>query len=96
MSWMRQHRMFDPDGLGVSPADVYFESTRQGKIARILQLGCTAFIDDLEETFAEPEFPSAVDKILYAPQGPVSRVSAVRTMASWQEICDALFAPVRS
>ena len=88
--------MFDADGLGVSPDEVYFESTRQGKITRILQRGCTAFIDDLEETFVEPTFPSAVDKILYTPHGPVSRVPGVRTMASWQEICDALFSPVRS
>lgn len=96
MGWLREHRLFDRDGFGLSPAEVYFESTRQEKVNRILHLGCTHFIDDLEETFAEPGFPSEVDKILYAPHGPVSRLSAVRTMASWQEICDALFAPARS
>jgi hypothetical protein len=37
--------------------DVYFESTRVDKINRIRSLGCTHFIDDLEETFREPSFP---------------------------------------
>ena len=96
LEWMCQHRVFDRDGFGLSPADVYFESSRQEKIARISRLACTAFIDDLEETFTEPDFPSDVDKILYAPHGPVSTVPAVKTVASWQEIHDALLAPIRS
>ncbi|MBI2495886.1 MAG: hypothetical protein HYW10_04900 [Candidatus Omnitrophica bacterium] len=96
LAWMRRHRVFDRSGFGLSSADVYFASSRQEKIAWISRLGCTAFIDDLEETFAEPDFPSDVDKILYAPHGPISTLPAVKTMTSWQEIRDALFAPVQS
>ena len=96
LEWMRQRRVFDRDGFGLSSADVYFASSRQEKIAWISRLGCTAFIDDLEETFAEPGFPSDVDKILYAPHGPVSTLPAVKTVASWQEIRDVFFASLRS
>ena len=96
LAWMRQHRVFDRDGFGLSSADVYFASSRQEKLAWISRLGCTAFIDDLEETFAEPDFPSDVEKILYAPHGPVSMLPSVKTVASWQELHDVLFTPLRS
>ena len=42
---------------GVPEEHLYFESTRAEKIARIIQLRCTHFIDDLEEVFNDPAFP---------------------------------------
>jgi len=86
LAWMEQHRFFADNGLGLSPADVFFEPTRQEKIARIRQLHCTHFIDDLEETFLEPGFPQEVEKLLFSPTAPSAALSAVRWMPSWQEI----------
>ena len=52
---MEQQGFFDPKGLNLKRENVYFESTREEKVARIGFLKCTHFIDDLEETFDEPD-----------------------------------------
>jgi len=93
LRWMQQQRFFEPDGLGLSADDVYFESTRQEKVARIAALGCTHFIDDLEETFLEPGFPAHVHKILYGLQEGQGRdLPGMMRARSWQEI-HAFFFP---
>lgn len=89
IEWMKQKQFFGDDGLGLSTDEVYFESTRRGKIERIKKLGCTHFIDDLEETFLEPSFPSNVQKILYARQQ--SLVAGVKTYFTWKEIYEYFF-----
>ena len=65
VAWMTAQKFFDPDGLGFSEGQVFFEGTRDAKIARIKSLGCTHFIDDLEEVFLEPAFPAGVQKCLF-------------------------------
>lgn len=94
LAWMAQHGFFAPDGLGLCRADVFFETTRAEKIGRITQLGCTHFIDDLEETLLDPAFPAGVERLLYAPTGVPALRPEIRCMASWQEIHDHFFAPV--
>ena len=80
------------DRLGVSPDEVYFEPTREEKCRRIAALGCTHFVDDLEETFAEPAFPAGVARILYSPHHAATSLDDVRLVRSWGEILDGLFA----
>jgi hypothetical protein len=89
--WMAAHGAFDPDGLGLAGGDVFFEATRADKLRRIGVLGCTHFIDDLEETFLEPSFPASVRRILYAPTGPLRAVPGVQVCATWQDIGEHLF-----
>jgi phosphoglycolate phosphatase-like HAD superfamily hydrolase len=91
LDWMTNHRFFDAEGFDLRRADVYFESTRADKIARIERMGCSHFIDDLEEVLLEPLFPARVEKILYAPD--VSSVSTTRVtvMSSWQALRDYFF-----
>ena len=79
LGWMEAQGLF-ADSAGLSPAKVFFGATRAEKIAHIRELGCTHFIDDLEETFAETTFPSGVERILYrrirrqaAPRGLLFR-----------------------
>ena len=44
--------------LGLSGKNqVYFSGTRAEKVVKIADLNCDAFIDDLEEVFAEKHFP---------------------------------------
>src|SRR3989338_2521993 len=93
LRWMREKRFFDSDGLGLSPESVYFESTRREKIERIKSLGCTHFIDDLEETFLEEAFPAGVERILYAQKS--SSLKGVKAFGSWKEIYDYFFAGSR-
>ena len=91
LTWMRQHRFFEEDGLGLSPSQVFFESTRQEKIERIRRLGCTHFIDDLEETFLEAAFPSGVAKILYAPDRYQCAAPGVAVVGDWVEAARMIF-----
>lgn len=91
MDWMREHDFFKAQGLGLSPRDVYFASTRQEKIDQIRQRRCTHFIDDLEETFLEDSFPDNVERILYSPHPPRSSLSNARVFAAWKDISDDVF-----
>jgi hypothetical protein len=84
--WMAAHRFFEPGGLGLSRSAVHFESTRVEKIERIRAIGCSYFVDDLEEVFLEPSFPSHVQKILYAPRTPRASAGGAIVMAGWQAL----------
>lgn len=87
LEWMRERGFFHPDRLGLSEQHVFFEATRQEKLQRISVLGCTCFIDDLEEVFNEPDFPGHVQKILFSngnhSQAPQSDVTV---LTSWEAI----------
>jgi hypothetical protein len=57
-------------GEGVSkidPANVYFELTKEEKVARAADLRVDMFIDDLPEILAMPGFPQSMRKILFDP-----------------------------
>ncbi len=95
MTWMKENKFFETDGLDMLQENVYFESNRHEKIERIRHLRCTHFIDDLEETFFENSFPANVEKILYTPHmQDVSRETTLRearVFTSWEEIRDYFF-----
>ena len=67
---------------------LYFEDDRGHKIARIAELGCTHFIDDLEEVFADPNFPAGVRRILIAESGAES---CDTLCGDWQDVATAIF-----
>jgi hypothetical protein len=91
LDWMAAHGFFERHGLALSRGGVYFESTRADKIARIKNVGCSHFIDDLEEVFLEPSFPSDVQKILYAPHGATVSADGATVMPSWRALSDYFF-----
>jgi hypothetical protein len=86
LDWMRRHRLFENDGIGLSPDRVFFEPTIEKKIERIKQLECTHFIDDLEEIFLQESFPSDVQKILFVRSQRNSFSSNCKVLSSWREI----------
>jgi hypothetical protein len=88
LQWMYQNGLFEENGLGLSVNDVLFGATRVEKIAHIKRLGCTHFIDDLEEVFLEDCFPSATEKILYAPHHYGSLLTDVQVFHTWQQISE--------
>jgi|ERR1051326_710811 hypothetical protein len=91
MNWMIANGFFKPEGLALDPEQVYFAGTREEKIERIRELGCTHFIDDLEETFLEASFPQHTARILYEPGRQAPAPHGVALMRTWQEIRDYLF-----
>ncbi len=90
LGWMTDHRFFEVDGLGLDPDRVFFADTREMKIQRIQKLGCTHFIDDLEEVFLEASFPPNVRRILFTQTEPNDPIADVVVLASWEAISDYL------
>jgi hypothetical protein len=64
LDWMMAADLFN--GHGIVPENVYFENTRNEKLARIAKLSVDYFIDDLEEVLSDPDFPPRVTRILFA------------------------------
>lgn len=94
LAWMERNQFFRKDGLAFTRGDIFFEPTREAKCRRIATLGCSHFIDDLEEVFREPGFPSAVERfLLHRGQAPVPR-GPFRALADWPAITNAVFARV--
>jgi hypothetical protein len=90
VDWMTAQGFFQGDRLGLSPEDVYFETTRKEKLERIGSLGCSVFIDDLEEVLLDPDFPKGIKRILYSKSGAPVPKDLVRC-TSWNEISQAVF-----
>lgn len=92
LQWMENKGFFTEAGLGLTREQVYFEPTRQAKVARISALGCSHFIDDLPEVFQEPGFPSDAEAILFAPrQGPTIEQGGWTRFGDWYGISDYVF-----
>ena len=90
--WMGTQGFFDTDKLGVDARDVFFEGTRTEKVGRIGTLGCSHFIDDLEEVFQEPGFPKNVARFLFDPDGRAAHNQAFARHSHWKSIEHAVFA----
>jgi len=86
--WLETKGFFDERGFGLSRGDVYFETTREEKVARIGAIGCTHFIDDLEEVFGEPGFPEKTERYLYANGANLLPSGPFKAFGSWNEIAD--------
>ena len=91
MDWMAIHNFFDSTGLGFSRSEIFFGATRLEKIEYIRQLGCTHFVDDLEETFGEKTFPFNVNKILFASDSQGTDLPNVRVVSHWLDIYEYFF-----
>jgi hypothetical protein len=73
----------------IDPANVFFELTKEAKVARIAALRCQAFIDDLPEIFASPDFPGTTRRILFDPVDQFTDLARQRNLdrrGSWTEI----------
>ena len=85
-SWMEERGFFADDGFALSPDHVFFEDTRTAKIARIAALGCSHYIDDLEEVFLEESFPPDVRCYLFSPGNGELPSGPFRAFRSWPDI----------
>jgi hypothetical protein len=52
----------------IDPANVFFELTKEEKVARAHALACEVFIDDLPEILKLDGFPDGMRKILFDPE----------------------------
>ena len=89
--WMTAHGFFCESGFGISADSVYFETTREDKLARIAQLGCTHFVDDLEEVLTDPKFPLGVERILFTEGEIPVNVAGCKACPTWRHIEEQIF-----
>jgi hypothetical protein len=92
LDWIESKNFFSPNRCGLSREKVFFKTTRAEKVETIRALGCTHFIDDLAEVFAEPNFPAGVSKLLFTPHGANAAAADVQVFKSWAEL-DRFFFP---
>lgn len=88
-AWMAANGFFDRERFGLSPEDVFFEGDRAAKVARIAALSCSHFVDDLEEVFLEPGFPTATRGILFT-DGRAVGSGPYLALSNWNTIGDAI------
>ncbi len=67
---------------------VFFEPTKEKKLARIANFGCDIFIDDLPELISSPLFPKRTSAILFDPEKAhhAFSVPQAKVLSSWSEI----------
>ncbi|MCG2586654.1 HAD family hydrolase [Massilia sp. TS11] len=82
--WLEQEGFHAPDGLNWSPEQVFFELTKDAKAQRIVDLGCTHYVDDLPEIL--DLLPDQVEKILFSPDGIAQPKPGWRVMRAWSEL----------
>jgi hypothetical protein len=86
LSWMERNGFFDPSQLGFSRDQIFFADTRAEKIARISALGCGFFIDDLEEVFLDPAFPTNIRRVLFTSDQEPPDDKAIVVRRTWHDI----------
>ncbi len=92
LNWMEQQGFFQKYAPCIARKRIFFENTRKDKIRRIIKIGCTHFIDDLEELFLESIFPGNVKKILYAKEtNAQTYLHSALISDDWAGIADYFF-----
>ncbi len=66
-AWIQRYLCVD--GEQIIPANqIFFELTKEEKLARIEQFRCDVFIDDLPEILLAAQFPAATKRYLFDPE----------------------------
>jgi hypothetical protein len=86
LAWMEKNGFFDPERLAFSRQQIFFADTRAEKIAMISALGCGLFVDDLEEVFGDPGFPSNVTRVLFSVDREAPHDQAIVVRSTWPDI----------
>jgi len=87
-SWLSKHGFFRGDFLDWKENQVFFELTKEEKVARIVSIGCTHFVDDLPEILEM--LPDNIQKILFSPNLKVPINPTWQLMTAWQNLPNIL------
>ena len=63
--WLQRHNFLSPNGLNWNEDQFFFELTKERKVKRIIEIGCTHYVDDLIEIL--DLLPDLINKILFSP-----------------------------
>jgi hypothetical protein len=90
--WIAHHLLSDGEQL-IPTTQIFFELTKQEKIARIADFACDVYIDDLPEILLAEGFPTATEKLLFDPEQHHAEVAhhGLKSFVSWSSIADYIF-----
>ena len=84
-AWITLH--LQSAGLFISNnSAVSFLETREEKVARISELRCKAFLDDLPEVLLTKGFPEEVLGVLFDPSGTQETPPRCRRITAWNDL----------
>ena len=86
--WLEKNGFFSSQGLGMSEDQVFLEVSQKEIIARIIQIGCTHFLDDLPKILYS--LPTSIKGILYDPRNSktaheLDKISRWKELKNWNE-----------
>lgn len=90
-AWVDRH--LSDDNLPLIPSDqIFFELTKEAKLARIAAFKCDLFLDDLPEILQADSFPINTRAILFDPDSnhPLDNVHGALIVRSWSEFAELL------
>ena len=82
--WLSLHGFLDSSRLAWPQDRIFFEQTKEEKVARIIELGCTHYVDDLPEILSM--LPASIEKILFMPGEEVQSKPDCKILYSWSEL----------
>lgn len=92
--FLAAHGLIGNASTQIDPSRVFFELTKEAKIARIAALCCDLFIDDLPEILTMPGFPSSMRCVLFDPDNRLAEgmceVENLDRRMSWSAIAAEL------
>jgi hypothetical protein len=86
--WLNQQGFHDPALLNWPTESIFFELTKNEKIQRIVDLGCTHYVDDLPEILEL--LPDNVEKILFSPGKPLQFPMDWKLLQAWNKLPELL------
>jgi hypothetical protein len=85
--FLTDRRLIGTEPGQVAPDNVFFELTKEDKVARARALGCEAFVDDLPEILGMAGFAERTRKILFDPENLFAgKATPFDRYTSWVEI----------
>jgi hypothetical protein len=85
LQWLQRRKFFSASGFSLSPEDIHFLETRNEKISRIGEIGCSVFIDDLPEVLMHSNLPANVRRIWFA-EGGIDTHHGLEAYTCWDDI----------
>lgn len=90
-AWIEDHLSENGSHL-IPPEQIFFELTKEEKLARINDFGCEVFLDDLPEILQALGFPASTRRILFDPEGhhKPAQLPGVHAVQSWKGFAECL------
>lgn len=87
----------DARGPLIPAENIHFELTKEAKVQRIADIGCTVYVDDLPEILQAAGFPASTSKVLFDPDQH-HLASELPRASDWQDVrrrLEAQWSPTR-